>query len=98
MKTIDTIARSSGNRVYQFFKGRTNLILVLLLAATVAKSARAEVKAEAREITYHLPRLSSVFPQGAQPGTRTRVQILGEYLDRAYVVVANDPSIRGRVL
>ena len=44
-----------------------------------------------------LPRLTSVFPQGAQPGARLSVEVLGEYLDRAQAVVFLDPAIHGTV-
>jgi hypothetical protein len=75
-------------------------VALLLTTSTigVVRMCNAELKAEPKEIVHHLPRLSSVFPQGAQQGTRTKVEILGEYLDRAQYVVANDPAMHGRVL
>jgi hypothetical protein len=87
--------------VYQLFGSPAKSVGILLLAASAARSFCAEVtevKPEPKEITHHLPRLSSVFPQGARPGTKTVVSIRGEYLDRAQFVAANDPAIHGRVL
>jgi hypothetical protein len=52
----------------------------------------------AAEIKPRLPLLSSVFPQGSEAGRTIRVEVLGEYLDRAGSVLFLDPSIRGKVL
>ena len=49
-------------------------------------------------VRHRLPALSSVFPQGAEPGSKLHVDVLGEYLDRAQTVVFLDSAIRGRVL
>ncbi len=60
--------------------------------------AVAPLGAKDPEVRHRLPVLSSVFPQGAQPGSKLQVEVLGEYLDRAQGVVFLDTSIRGRVL
>ncbi|MBI1897005.1 MAG: hypothetical protein HYS04_10850, partial [Acidobacteria bacterium] len=44
--------------------------------------------AKQRESVVHrLPALSAVFPPGAEPGAKVRVELLGDYLDRAQAVV-----------
>ena len=45
-----------------------------------------------------LPKLTSVFPQGAQPDAKLSAEVLGEYLDRAQAVVFLDPAIHGAVV
>ncbi|MEX2263831.1 MAG: hypothetical protein WD696_17890 [Bryobacteraceae bacterium] len=52
----------------------------------------------AEEISPRLPAMSSVYPQGSLPGVTLKVEVLGEYLDRASKVVFLDDSISGRVL
>ena len=56
-------------------------LLTALLAAEPHKAVEPRV-----------PKLNSVFPQGAQPGAKLRVEVLGEYLDRAQTVVFLDPG------
>jgi hypothetical protein len=50
------------------------------------------------KVVHHLPHLSSIFPQGSEPGQTLRLEVLGEFLDRASAVVFLDTSIRGRIL
>jgi hypothetical protein len=52
----------------------------------------------AKPIEPRVPKLNSVFPQGAQPGTKLRVEVLGEFIDRAQTVVFLDPAVRGDVV
>ena len=49
-------------------------------------------------IEPRLPKINSVFPQGSQAGAQLRVEILGEFIDRAQTVVFLDPAIRGKVV
>jgi hypothetical protein len=42
--------------------------------------------------------VSSVFPQGSQPGETVRVEILGQHLDRAGRLVFQDPDVTGKIL
>lgn len=49
-------------------------------------------------IEPRLPKINSVFPQGSQPGAQLRVEILGEFIDRAQTVLFLDYSIRGKVV
>ena len=74
---------------------RASLGLVLPLLAGPAAWAQ---EAPEKGVRHRLPALSSVFPQGAEPGTTLRVEALGESLDRAQSVLFLDPWIRGRVL
>ncbi len=60
-------------------------------AALLCSSAQAEVQ-------HRLPSLSSVFPQGSEPGKTVRVEVLGEQLDRASAVLFEDASIAGKLL
>ncbi|MBI1786707.1 MAG: hypothetical protein HYR60_04025 [Acidobacteria bacterium] len=71
------------------------LAALLLLFWTAVAAGPAEKPAE---IKPRLPALASVFPQGWQPGSKVRVEALGQYLDRADSVVFLDASIHGRVL
>ena len=66
--------------------------LFLLALAAFASTDRPQ------ELDIRLPKLASVFPQGSQPGRTVRVDVLGEYLDRADSVVFLDPAIRGKIL
>ncbi|MBI3680504.1 MAG: hypothetical protein HY235_08915 [Acidobacteria bacterium] len=67
----------------------TALSILLLLEAVVA----------AEEVTRHrLPLASSVFPQGARPGTTLEAEVLGEFLDRASSVVFFDSQIQAVIL
>ncbi len=50
------------------------------------------------EVQHRLPAVSNVFPQGSQPGARVRVEILGQYLDRAERIVFLDPAITGKLV
>ena len=67
--------------------------LVSTLALAVAVSS-----AEDGGLTHRSPRLSAVFPQGAEPGTTLEVEILGEHLDRAAGIEFLGPGVRGQVL
>src|SRR6202171_6056136 len=49
-------------------------------------------------IEPRLPKINSVFPQGSQPGAQLRVEILGEFIDRAQAVVFLDSAISGKVV
>ena len=42
--------------------------------------------------------MSSVFPQGANPGVKLNVEVLGEHMDRASTAFFLDDSIKARVL
>jgi hypothetical protein len=53
---------------------------------------------EKPELTHRLPKLSSVFPQGAQTGESVQAEIQGEFLDRASTVLFLDGSISGEVV
>jgi hypothetical protein len=66
--------------------------VLLLLAALLAASE------PSKPLEPRLPKLTSVFPQGAQPGVRLRAEVLGEFVDRAAAVVLLDPSIRGSIV
>jgi len=70
--------------------------LAALLFLFAASGLAAEV--ETHELPHRLPRLTSVFPQGAGPATSVRVEILGEFLDRASSVMFLDESISGKVI
>lgn len=64
----------------------------VLFAAVVAAGSE-----PAKPIEPRAPKLTSVFPQGAQPGTKLRVEVLGEFTDRAQTVVFLDPAVHGDV-
>ena len=64
-----------------------------IFALTVAISRSADL-----EIAHRSPRLASVFPQGAEPGSVVNAQALGQHLDRARRVEFLEPGIRGRIL
>ena len=49
-------------------------------------------------VTHRSPRLAAVFPQGAEPGSVVKAQVLGQHLDRAARVEFLEPGIQGRVL
>src|SRR5260370_5681807 len=66
---------------------------VLLLAAAMAAGSE-----PAKPIEPRVPKLTSVFPQGAQPGAKLRVEVLGEFIDRAQTVVFLDPAVHGEVV
>ena len=53
---------------------------------------------EKPELTHRLPKLTSVFPQGARPGESVQVEILGEFLDRTATVLFLDGSLSGEVV
>jgi hypothetical protein len=67
--------------------------LLVLLAASAFPAAL-----ETSELTHRLPKLTSVFPQGARPGESVRTEIQGEFLDRASTVLFLDGSISGEVV
>ena len=52
---------------------------------------------ETHELPHRLPKLTSVFPQGALPGDNVAAEIQGEFLDRASTVLFLDGSISGEV-
>ncbi len=52
----------------------------------------------APEVQHHLPRMSSIFPQGWERGVTVHVEVLGEYLDRTQTVDFEDVAMHGRVL
>ena len=62
-----------------------------LAAAAVNEAPRPEVE-------HRLPAVASVFPQGSQPGERVRVEILGQFLDRATAIAFLDPAVTARLL
>ncbi len=64
-------------------------MLLLLLAAT-ALAADPPI--------HRLPTLSAIYPQGAQPGTTTRVEVLGQHLDRVQAIYFTHPSLRARIV
>jgi hypothetical protein len=70
---------------------------VVSLRLGLFRTVAAEKKEEAK-VVHHLPKLTSVFPQGWSPGATVRLQVLGEFLDRACAVAFLNSSIRGRVL
>ena len=65
---------------------------VFLFAAVLAAASE-----PAQPIDPRVPKLNSVFPQGAQPGAKLRVEVLGEFIDRAQAVVFLDPAVHGDV-
>jgi len=67
------------------------MIPALFLAALLA------AKEPTKPLEPRLPKLSSVFPQGSGPGAKLRVEVLGEFVDRAQSVVFLDPAIHGSV-
>jgi len=66
---------------------------VFLFAAALAAASE-----PAKPIEPRVPKLNSVFPQGAQPGAKVRVEVLGEFVDRAQTVVFLDPTVHGDVV
>src|SRR5579864_1688632 len=50
------------------------------------------------DVPHRLPKLTSVFPQGARPGETVHAEIQGEFLDRAFSVLFLDSSISGEVV
>ena len=68
--------------------------LVFYCALSIAVAAETPTT----EVQHRLPAMSSVFPQGANPGATVRVEVLGEHMDRAHTVFFLDESIRARIL
>ncbi|HEV8130613.1 MAG TPA: PPC domain-containing protein [Acidobacteriota bacterium] len=72
------------------------LVVAMVCAYFFVPSARAQ------ETTKHLalvqPRLNSVFPMAAQPGTNLCVDLRGEFLDRASLVRFESSDLSGKVL
>ncbi len=64
---------------------------IFALVAAISQSADPEV-------AHRSPRLASVFPQGADPGSVVNAQALGQHLDRAQRVEFLEPGIQGRIL
>ncbi len=67
------------------------------LAAFIFVAALLAASEPAKPVEPRVPKLNSVFPQGAQPGGKLRVEVLGEFIDRAQTVVFLDPAIQGTV-
>ncbi len=67
------------------------LAAVLLLAVAVGHASDGRP-------AHKSPRLASVFPQGAEPGSALTVEVLGQHLDRLEAVGFLQPGIRGTVL
>lgn len=55
-------------------------------------------KATTEPVEHRLPAPSSVYPQGARPGERVRVEILGQHLDRAARLLFLDDALAGRIV
>jgi hypothetical protein len=70
----------------------------IVFLMSVAALAATEPAGRVEEIKPRLPALASVYPQGSRPGETVRVEVLGQYLDRAQSVVFLDPGVRGRVI
>jgi hypothetical protein len=70
--------------------------LVSLLFLLAASAFPTEL--ETHELAHRLPKLTSVFPQGARPGESVHAEIQGEFLDRASTVLFLDGSISGEVV
>ncbi|MGH9629551.1 MAG: hypothetical protein ACRD7E_14640, partial [Bryobacteraceae bacterium] len=70
---------------------------LLLLLATLPVLAE-EGEPEEEGVAHRLPKLSSVFPQGAEPGSKLQVEIIGEYLDRAQSAVFLQPGVQARIV
>jgi hypothetical protein len=68
--------------------------LFLFLSAALAFSAAPEIP----ELTHRLPKLTSVFPQGARRGENVHAEIQGEFLDRTSTVLFLDGSMSGEVV
>ena len=75
----------------------TKKLPVLLFATVLAAASE-----PAKPIEPRVPKLNSVFPQGAQPGAKLRVEVLGEFIDRAHAEQAiqrfNGQIFNGRPL
>lgn len=67
---------------------KTHALFFLLAATALA----------AEKVAHRLPVASSVYPQGARPGSRVEAEILGEYLDRAAAIVPFDDALRAEIL
>ncbi len=67
--------------------------LLFLFAALDAPAAL-----DTHELPHRLPKLTSVFPQGARPGESVHAEIQGEFLDRTSTVLFLDGSISGEVV
>ena len=50
------------------------------------------------ELPHRLPRVASVFPQGAAPGAEVEVEILGRDLDQPQELLFLQRGVRGRIL
>lgn len=68
-----------------------------MLAACAASLIAADRPAAA-EVEHRQPVLTSVFPQGSQPGQRTRVEILGQHLDGAERLVFRGTGVSGNLI
>ena len=91
---IGIASKLQGSRL-DFTIGNVLGWLVTILLSWVPLMAQA---APESKVVHHLPKLSSVFPQGSEPGQTLRLEVLGEFLDRASAVVFLDTSIQGRIL
>jgi hypothetical protein len=67
------------------------------MAVFLFVASRLAASEPAKPIEPRVPKLNSVFPQGAEPGAKLRVEVLGEFIDRAQTVVFLDPAIQGTV-
>ena len=70
---------------------RALIFLFIAVAAVTGEDSAGEVQ-------HRLPAVASVFPQGSQPGARTRVEVLGQYFDRADRIVFLDPSVTAHIV
>jgi hypothetical protein len=67
---------------------------LLFVSTALAFSAAPEKP----ELTHRLPKLTSVFPQGARRGENVHAEIQGEFLDRTSTVLFLDGSMSGEVV
>ena len=74
-----------------------NVLRALILLLSAAAVSAADDSGGAK-VLHRLPSVSSIYPQGSQPGTRVRVEILGQHLDRAERIAFLDPSVTGKLL
>src|SRR6266852_2657317 len=79
------------------FPGDRHECLFHVKSAVVVSFVAFFAVGQLKAIEPRLPKLSSVFPQGAQPGTQLQVEVLGEFIDRAQTVDFLDSSIQGKV-
>src|SRR5712692_3133370 len=97
------IVRSTGSTARQApascvaakLAGNVKTAALLLLPALLAASE--PNNAPHKSVEPRLPKLTSVFPQGAQPAAKLRVEVLGEFVDRAQAVVFLDPAIHAAI-